>query len=269
MNRMRLLQSFLFCLFILGLSGCDSPPKHSERAGIALSFDDHFLREWVELIPLFRQYNAKVTFFINCPDSLSAEDRTFLKQLQNEGHEIGYHGTIHGVSTQMIQDLGVAGYLNTEIRPGLSYLNKAGFYPTSYAHPGGNHNARVDSVLLASGFQILRDVALAERSYKGFRLYHLPPKYLPQIYYDFDRERVVDALLIDYSANLSSREMKDVLVKAKEKGTAVMLFGHEPLKTPPTATQYGFDVTFLEEILATAQELNLNFYRMSDLPKLN
>ena len=258
----------LSCLVLMGLSGCDSPPKHPERAGIALSFDDHFLKEWTELIPLFRKYNAKVTFFINCPDSLSTEDITLLKQLQNEGHEIGYHGTIHGVSTQMIQDLGVDGYLHTEIRPGLSYLNKAGFYPTSYAHPGGNHNARVDSVLLASGFQILRDVALAERSYKGFRLYHIPPKYLPQIYYDFDQERVVDALLIDYSANLSSEEMKDVLKKAKAKGKAVMLFGHEPLTAPPTATQYGFDIAFLEEILTTALELNLKFYRMSDLPKV-
>ncbi len=214
---MPFLKSFVFCLFILGFSGCDSPPKHPERAGVALSFDDHFLKEWVELIPLFKKYNAKVTFFINCPDSLSAEDITLLKHLQEEGHEIGYHGTIHGVSTRMIQDLGVEGYLNTEIRPGLSYLRKAGFTPTSYAHPGGNHNARVDSVLLASGFRILRDVALAERRYKGFRLYHIPPKYLPQIYYGFDQERVVDALLIDYSTNLSSQEMKDVLEKAKEK----------------------------------------------------
>ncbi|MDR6196442.1 polysaccharide deacetylase family protein [Siphonobacter sp. SORGH_AS_0500] len=258
----------VFFLLLISLFGCDTPPKHPERAGVALSFDDHFLKEWAALIPLFRKYNAQVTFFINCPDSLSAEDISLLRQLQNEGHEIGYHGTIHGVSTQMIQDLGVEGYLNTEIRPGLSYLNKAGFYPTSYAHPGGNHNTRVDSVLLTSGFQILRDVALAERHYKGFKLYHIPPRYLPQIYYDFDQERVVDALLIDYSANLSQEEMKDALVKAKEKGKAVLLFGHEPLSAPPTATQYGFDISFMEKILATAQELNLKFYRMSDLPNV-
>ncbi|OZI06919.1 polysaccharide deacetylase [Siphonobacter sp. BAB-5385] len=257
--------TFVVILLFL-LPGCQSTTQHPERAGIALSFDDRFFSDWMALRPLLNQYQAKVTFYVNCPDSLTNEEVRILKTLQQDGHEIGFHGTIHGISTEMIQNLGVEGYLNTEIRPGISYLQQAGFHPTSYAHPGGNHNARVDSVLEASGFRILRDVALAERSYKGFRLYHLSPQWLPQIYYDFDQQRSVDALLFDTSANLSVAELRSALVRAKTRGKAVLLFGHQPFFSPPKPEQYGFDVQVLRQMLQTADSLHLKFYRMSDLP---
>jgi peptidoglycan-N-acetylglucosamine deacetylase len=53
--------------------GCGSPSGKPGAGGIALSFDDHFIKEWYELRPLFQKYNAKATFFITCPDSLNAE----------------------------------------------------------------------------------------------------------------------------------------------------------------------------------------------------
>ncbi|WP_353722963.1 polysaccharide deacetylase family protein [Dyadobacter sp. 676] len=119
------------------LCSCGSPAGKPGAGGIAISFDDHFIKEWYELRPLFRKYNAKATFFVTCPDSLNAEEVAMLKQLEKEGHEIGFHGTVHAKSTELMAVGGPKGYMETELEPGLHHMNAAGFKPTSYAHPGG------------------------------------------------------------------------------------------------------------------------------------
>ncbi|MCF2490412.1 polysaccharide deacetylase family protein [Dyadobacter sp. CY347] len=243
---------------------CRQNAQTNEKAGVAISFDDHFINEWFALRPIFQKYNAKVTFFVTCPDSLTADEVSKLKTLQSDGHEIGFHGTIHGKSTELIM-AGPENYKKIELAPGLSYMAKAGFNPTSYAHPGGNHNDQVDSVLLASGFKILRDVAISRRKIMGFQMYALAPRLMPWIYYDFDSERIVDALLIDEDSGLTEAEMKEALEKAKTDNKALMLFGHEPLYGKPKNGEYGFDVPFLEQILKEADRQKLKFYTMSEL----
>jgi hypothetical protein len=146
-------------------------------------------------------------------------------------------------------------------------MKLAGFEPQSYAHPGGDHNDQVDSVLLASGFKILRDVAISRRRMFGVQLYALAPRLMNHIFYPFDKEKIVDALLIDTDAELTVGEMQDAIGKAKETGTALMLFGHQPLHTAPKNGAYGFNVAFLEQILKEAQRQKLRFYTMAELPK--
>lgn len=256
--------TFVFLLF-----SCQQKSANSENAGIAISFDDHFIDEWYALRPLFQKYNAHVTFFITCPDSLTTDEVLKINQLQKDGHEIGFHGTVHGNATAMIASLGPQKYIDIELEPGLRYLAKIGIKPTSYAHPGGNHNDRADSVLLANGFKILRDVAQAERKLFGIPVYHFAPKVMKWIYYSFNNKQIVDALLIDEGANISDEEMKDALKNAKETNTAIMLFGHKPLHKKPANGEYGFSITFLETILKEAKAQNLEFYTMSQLPNSN
>jgi hypothetical protein len=161
---------------------------------------------------------------------------------------------------------GPKGYIETELEPGLGYMNAAGFKPTSYAHPGGNHNDRVDSVLLAKGFAILRDVAISRRKFKGFQLYAWPPRWMHSIYYAFDGEQKVDALMIDYD-EVTEEEITGAIKEARESGTALMVFGHEPLYSTPLNGKYGFNVSFLAAILREAHKQKLKFYTMSELPK--
>ncbi len=217
--------------------------------------------------PLFEKYDARVTFFITCPDSLNAEEVAMLKQLEKEGHEIGFHGTVHAKSTELMAAGGPKGYIETELEPGMRHMAAAGFSPTSYAHPGGNHNDRVDSVLLTKGFTILRDVAISRRKYKGFQLYAWPPRWMKSIYYTFDGEQHVDALMIDYD-EVTADEIADAIREAKENGTALMVFGHEPLYSAPQNGKYGFSVRFLDAILREAHGQGLKFYTMSELPKV-
>jgi peptidoglycan/xylan/chitin deacetylase (PgdA/CDA1 family) len=247
--------------------GCGSQSGKPGAGGIAISFDDHFIKEWYELRPLFHQYGAKATFFITCPDSLNAEEVSMLKQLEKEGHEIGFHGTVHAKSTELMAAGGPKGYIEAELEPGLRHMIAAGFKPTSYAHPGGNHNDRVDSVLLAKGFTILRDVAISRRKYNGFQLYAWPPRWMNAIYYDFDGRQKVDALMIDYD-EVTEEEIAGSIQEAKENGTALMVFGHEPLYSAPQNGKYGFNVGFLAVVLREAHKQKLKFYTMSELPKL-
>lgn len=253
-------------LIILSLSSCHEKPTNAEKAGIAISFDDHFIDDWYALRPLFQKYNARVTFFLTCPDSLTSDEIVKIKQLQKDGHEIGFHGTVHGNATAMIESGGPEKYIETELKPGLKHLAEIGIKPTSYAHPGGNHTDRADSVLLANGFKILRDVAQAERKLFGIPVYHFEPSVMNWIYYPFNKEQIVDALMIDAGTNVSEKEIKEALKKAKKTNTALMLFGHQPLFEKPKNGQYGFSITFLETILKEAKAQNLKFYTMSELP---
>ncbi|PWJ60123.1 polysaccharide deacetylase [Dyadobacter jejuensis] len=250
---------------LLLLGGCVTSTNDPSKGGVAISFDDHFIEDWYALKPMLDRYGAKVTFFVTCPDSLTPREVLLLKSLEADGHEIGFHGTIHGRSTDLIATQGPEGYKDIELSPGLGYMLAAGFTPTSYAHPGGNHNERVDSVLLAEGFRIQRDVAIARRTMFGVPLYRIAPKIMPWIYNPFDGESQVDALLIDTDGGLSVKDMEEAVGKAKATGTALMLFGHQPLSGPPVGGQYGFDIAFLEAILQRSQEAGLRYYRMSDL----
>ncbi|MCF2445314.1 polysaccharide deacetylase family protein [Dyadobacter sp. CY345] len=255
-----------FFLIIFALSSCKQKPANSEKAGIAISFDDHFINDWYALRPLFQKYNAKVTFFLTCPDSLTADEIVKIKQLQKDGHEIGFHGTIHGNATEMLKSQGAQQYIETELKPGLEHLARIGIKPTSYAHPGGNHTDQADSILLVNGFKILRDVAQAERKLFGIPVYHFAPRVMNWIYYPFNKEQIVDALIIDEGTNISESEINEALKKAKETNTAIMLFGHQPLYGKPKNGEYGFSVAFLETILKEARAQNLRFYTMSELP---
>ena len=257
--------SLAFALCTFALAGCEKNGKNHQKGGIAISFDDQFISEWYALRPLFQKYQAKVTFFITCPDSLSQDEVSKLKQLEKDGHEIGFHSTNHGKSTELIGAFGPAKYAEMELAPGLKYMAEAGFSPRSYAHPGGNHNDQVDSVLFANGFKILRDVAVSRRQLFGFQVYALAPRLMSWIYNSFDGERDVDALLIDIDAGLSEAEINEAIEKAKNTNTALMLFGHEPLYKAPENGEYGFSVAFLEKILKEADRHKLKFYTMSEL----
>ena len=258
---------YTFCLIFYAMLfvGCTKSGKESDRSGIAISFDDHFLNEWYALRPLFQKYNAKVTFFIICGDSLTRDEVLKLKQLQKDGHEIGFHGTVHGKSTELIEAFGPSKYAEIELVKGLSHMSHAGFHPTSYAHPGGNHNEQVDSVLFANGFEVLRDVAISRRVLYGIPVYTLAPKFMNWIFYPFDKTKSVDALLIDQDSGVTGQEIKDAVEKAKNTHTALMVFGHKPLYNKPVNGEYGFDVSFLEIILKEAKQQNLKFYTMTEL----
>jgi ribosomal protein L19 len=73
--------------------------NNDERySGICLSFDDRSINEWFELRELLNGNEVRATFFITQADSLNSLEIHKLKVLQNDGHEIGFHGNMHVLS---------------------------------------------------------------------------------------------------------------------------------------------------------------------------
>jgi peptidoglycan-N-acetylglucosamine deacetylase len=259
-------KKLIYLILIILFSTCRQK-KVVQQAGIAISFDDRFVKEWYQLRPLLKKYNAKCTFFITQPDSLSHEDVILLHKLEDEGNEIGCHGAMHVRSMYYIWDFSLEEYMNNEIFPALKTMKKQGFSPKTFAHPGGSQTWYSDRELLKH-FSLLRDVSMKTRIVWDFDYTH-EIEDIDEIFHQHDGTRKVNALLIDTSAKLTIEDIKKGLNRASEEGSVMMMFGHKPLtKTTQKANEYGFDVKFLEQILAESAKLNLKTYTMQELPNL-
>lgn len=240
-------------------------PPLQKPAGIALSFDDRFVKEWYQLRPLLLRYNANITFYITQPDSLSTEDVKLLRKLENDGHEIGCHGAMHVRSMFYLWNHSLDDYMKNEIFSAINTLKRQQFNPKTFAHPGGSQTWFSDQALLKH-FTLLRDVSLKERNLWGYH-YIRKVEEMDEIYYHHDNTRKVHALSIDKGTHLTIEDIRKGMLRAQRDGSVMMLFGHRPLtKTTHNAQEYGFDTEFLAEILAESAKLKLQFYTMSSLP---
>jgi peptidoglycan/xylan/chitin deacetylase (PgdA/CDA1 family) len=238
-------------LFIL-VSACTS--RRERTPGICLSFDDHSVREWYDLMPLFRKYNAKVTFFISHFDSLSDAEIGMLKEMQDEGHEIGSHGALHVVSENYIHTHGYKAWLKNEIDGNTNAMRAKGFDPVSFAYPYGAKYWFTD-LLLLDRFKILRGVSALQN--------HSITK-TDEIYFAFDHDETVSALGID-KGTLQEGDITDGIEKAISENKVLLLMGHKPDVNFKRTDSYSFDPALLEFILKEATEHHLTFYRVTDL----
>ena len=258
------MKKFPYYLIVSAIIFSCTHKKTVPDAGIAISFDDRFVKEWYRLRPLLKKYNAKCTFFITQPDSLSHEEVMLLRQLEKEGHEIGCHGAMHVRSMYYIWDFSLGEYMKNEIFPALKTMKQQGFSPKTFAHPGGSQTWYSDRELLKY-FTLLRDVSMKTRTLWDFDYTH-EIEDIDEIYYQHDNTRKVNALLIDTSAKLTIEDIKKGLKRASDEGSVMMMFGHKPLtKTTQKSNEYGFDVQFLEQILAESAKLKLKTFTMQQL----
>ena len=253
----------LYLILLILFFACESE-KTVYQAGLALSFDDRFVKEWTHLRPLLKKYNVKATFYITQPDSLSIEEINMLHELRKDGHEIGCHGAMHVRSIPYIWEKSLEDYMGNEIFHALKTMKKQGFLPKTFAHPGGSQMWYSDRELLKY-FTLLRDVSMKNRNVFGYQ-YTRKVEDMDEIYHQHDNTQKVNALLIDVGTNLSMEDMKKGLKRASEEGSVMMIFGHKPLNgNTHNANEYGFDIHFLTQILAESAKLRLKYYRMDEL----
>lgn len=258
------MQKYLYFIILGFIFFACKQRKIVQQVGIAISFDDRFVKEWYQLRPFFEKYNAKCTFYITQPDSLSHDEVDLLHQLEKDGNEIGCHGAMHVRSMYYIWDFSLEEYMNNEIFSALKTMKKQGFSPKTFAHPGGSQMWYSDRELLKH-FTLLRDVSMKTRTLWDYNYTH-EVEDIDEIFYQRNGTQKVNALLIDTSAKLTIEDIKKGLKRASEEGSVMMMFGHKPLtKTTQKADEYGFDVKFLEQILQESAKLNLKTYTMQEL----
>jgi hypothetical protein len=124
-------------------------PDQPHRAGLAFAFDDDDVSGWMSVRDILLAHRARVTFFVTRWQDLSAADRANLATLAGDGHDIEAHSVTHQDATAQVASLGLAGYISAEVVPSYQVLVDAGFHPTSYAYPFGDHDPAIDAAVLA------------------------------------------------------------------------------------------------------------------------
>lgn len=128
--------------------------------GIALSLDDSSVQQWADAMPLFRQYGAKVTFFVTRWARLSDERKQQLASFVAEGHELQAHGVSHLRAPPFVEENGLATYMEEEAVPAIEAMRAEGYSVEAYAYPFGARTRELDEALLQH-VSVLRSVSFS------------------------------------------------------------------------------------------------------------
>lgn len=124
---------------------------------ILLAFDDHHLKEWVNLIPWMTVNSVRATFYLSGSDRYSDEDWSMVKMLESSGHVIGYH-TLHHLDVWAVPD--VYKWFTEEVLKGIWIFGERGFNVRHFAYPYGRDNDTSNRLVMPI-FDTIRGVVLA------------------------------------------------------------------------------------------------------------
>jgi peptidoglycan/xylan/chitin deacetylase (PgdA/CDA1 family) len=128
--------------------------------GIALSLDDSSVDQWQEAMPLFRQYDAKVTFFVTRWANFSQIRKEQLAGFVAEGHELQAHGVAHLRAPPYVEEHGLETYMKEEAVPAIEAMRADGYTVEAWAYPFGARTHEIDEALLQH-VSILRSVSFS------------------------------------------------------------------------------------------------------------
>lgn len=131
--------------------GSDAAP------GLALSFDDTAIDAWFALRETFQRHGARVTFFVSRYRSTTAEQRTRLKILAGDGHDVEAHSVAHLRAPDYVEHHGLDAYLRDEVDPSIAILRADGFAVDAFAYPFGARTGELDGAI-ARRVPVLRSV---------------------------------------------------------------------------------------------------------------
>lgn len=128
--------------------------------GLALSFDDTYVDAWVDLRPMFQQYQARVTFFVSRYRNLGDERHAGLQLLAADGHAIEAHSVLHLHAPDYVDEYGLDAYLRDELDPSIQDLRDDGFEVDAFAYPFGVRTSELDEAI-AKRVPVIRSVAFS------------------------------------------------------------------------------------------------------------
>jgi peptidoglycan/xylan/chitin deacetylase (PgdA/CDA1 family) len=211
--------------------------------GIALTFDDAYFDEWIEMLPILNKYKAKVTFFIslNYPKR-DKNNKIKILKLYNEGNEIGLHTMNHPHLSSYLINHSLIDYYKNEILPEVRLLNSLGISPSSFSYPYGQHNAESNR-LLSQYFNKIRCM--------------YGPANIKKV------DKVIGASLI-MSTRL--KDYKDEILFARLDSSIWVLAEHRPVKK--SAGDDTFTYSMLDSICKFVSEQNMRFYCLREIDTL-
>ncbi len=236
-----------YTLFVF-LTLCLSKPIYSQnssfdwpdayQAALSLSFDDARLSNVDVGLDLFREYGAKVTYYVN-PGPMEPRLAAW-KQAVLDGHEIGNHSVLHPCSGNFPWSRAKAldSYSLSSMRKELEEANQQienmlGVKPQSFAYPCGQ-------TYVGRGTETQSYVPLIAELFESGRGWLNEAPNDP-LYVDFAQVQGIEMDGKDFTS-----EILPLLEAARESGTWIVLAGHE-------IGEAGFQTThtnMLRELLA-------------------
>lgn len=234
--------------------------KMSEKAGVALTFDDHSIANWCNFLPTFKKYNAHVTFFIDQWDKLSPTQIEGLKKLRAAGHAIGCHSLRHRPAVAYCKEHhGIKEYLAAEITPALAAMKVDGFEPTCFAYPCSSHDKTTDDALLEIFRHLRSGCGKGEKSFSQLDAIFTPVNKIKTT------GCFIGTCLQPHGANDPLiTDATGAFKRAKKQNEIIVFYAHDirPDKTPGPSNYITPDA--LELILKNASDAGLKFYTFND-----
>jgi peptidoglycan/xylan/chitin deacetylase (PgdA/CDA1 family) len=203
--------------------------------GIALTFDDAYYDEWIEMLPILNKYNAKVTFFIslNYPKNDINRKEKIIK-LYNAGNEIGLHTVNHPRLSTYLKNHSLYHYYINEILPEVRFFNSLGINPSSFAYPYGQYSAESNE-FLSQYFNKIRCM-----------------------YGSANIKRVKKVIGASVIMSASLKDYKDEILYAKLDSSIWVLAEHRPVQKVTDNDTFTFSM--LDSICKFVSEQNMRFY---------
>jgi len=222
-------------------------PAVTSHAGVAITFDDVFVDDWFETRDLLKKYDAHVTFFVSEFPSRNASQINKLKLLQQDGHEIAFHGTEHRNADEYLKNHSVQEYLDNEILPGVNLMRKNGLNPVDFSYPYGVGNDTLTEPL---------------------KHYFLHVRFIEKgpIFYQYgsNTTQIYAGEIDNFPAKMTLDDIYNNISRAKKEDKIVIFYAHQTV--PSNSTFYHITYDRLEKILINASENKMKFYTISELP---
>lgn len=237
-------------IMVLIFTGCKKFEKNGQlqEPGIVLTFDDDRADNWYENLPLLDSAGVKATFYICKYNRFTPEQKRKLAIIQSHGHEIAFHTTNHYNMMDYVykHKHSIDELMKNEVEEGLKLMNRDGFYPTTFAYPGGAHNGLYDK-LLKRYFRSVRALNGTNDFSKS-----LAPT---------EKNDVLYGLGIDKSSSRSDISIIQLLNSAYENKDCVVLVAHN------INASNALSVTRerLLKIFAHAKKLGLKYYTAAEI----
>lgn len=227
--------------------GKEVPEGRLPDGYIALTFDDSSVGGWYANLPMMESFGIKATFYISSYHALTTIDKRRLVEMKNRGHEIAYHTTNHKNLLRLLDKEGWS-KVNEEINTDLELMRRDGFELTDFAYPYGRHDAALDRTLL--------------KTFKTVRALTNKTNYYQSLASEACEKQVLYAANVDVNTKLADNELVNLITKAKDKKTCLVLVAHQ-INNPNSKNQITTDK--IKFIADKAKELNLQFITIDKL----
>jgi len=222
-------------------------PTVTSHAGVAITFDDIFVDDWFETRDLLKKYDAHVTFFVSEFPSRNASQIQKLKLLQQDGHEIAFHGTEHRNADAYLKNHTVQEYIDNEIIPGITLMQKNGLNPVDFSYPYGVKNDTLT--------EPLKHYFLHTRGIESGSLFYQ---------YGSNSSHLYAGQIDSWPEKMTLNDIYNNISRAKKEDKIVVFYAHQTV--PSNSAFYHITNDKLEKILINASENKMKFYTISELP---